>query len=102
MEATAWYLEEGEIEVGLRFAEELDRTIDRIATNPLAWTEVKPGMRRALVHGFPYEWRQRVNRRPCGRIRPPETDGAICGRRSRSVSRRRPRCPSMVRDHLAP
>jgi len=53
-EATAWYLEEGEIEVGLRFAEELDRTFDRIAANPLAWTELEPGMRRALVHGFPY------------------------------------------------
>jgi plasmid stabilization system protein ParE len=54
MEATAWYLEEGELDVGLRFAEELDRTFDKIATNPLAWTEVKPGIRRALVHGFPY------------------------------------------------
>lgn len=54
LEATAWYLEEGEIELGLRFAEELDRTLDRIATNPRAWTEIKPGIRRALVHGFPY------------------------------------------------
>ena len=36
MEATAWYLEEGEIDVGLRFAQELDRTFDRIAANPVA------------------------------------------------------------------
>nr|WP_280523995.1 type II toxin-antitoxin system RelE/ParE family toxin [Enhygromyxa salina] len=54
MEATAWYLEEGDIEVGLRFAEELDRTFDRIATNPLAWTHLERGIRRALVQGFPY------------------------------------------------
>jgi plasmid stabilization system protein ParE len=54
MEATAWYLEEAEVDVGLRFAEELDHTFDRIAANPLAWTELKPGIRRALVRGFPY------------------------------------------------
>jgi len=54
MEATAWYIEEGEIDLGLRFAEELDQTFERIAANPLAWTELEPGIRRALVHGFPY------------------------------------------------
>jgi plasmid stabilization system protein ParE len=54
MEAMAWYLEEGDVNVGLRFAEELDRTFDRIAANPIAWTEVKLGIRRALVRGFPY------------------------------------------------
>lgn len=54
MEATAWYLEEGGVELGLRFAEELDRTVERIGNNPLAWTEVEAGIRRALVHGFPY------------------------------------------------
>jgi plasmid stabilization system protein ParE len=54
MEATAWYLEEGGIEVGLRFALEVDKTVDRIAAAPHAWTEHSPGMRRALVRGFPY------------------------------------------------
>jgi plasmid stabilization system protein ParE len=54
MEATAWYLEEGGIDLGLRFAGEVDQTLDRIAANPRAWTEIRPGMRRALVRGFPY------------------------------------------------
>lgn len=54
MEATAWYLEEGSVELGLRFAREVDATLERIASNPRAWTEVRPGMRRALVRGFPY------------------------------------------------
>jgi plasmid stabilization system protein ParE len=54
MEATAWYLEEGGIEVGLRFAHEVDQTLDRIAANPHAWTVLRAGMRRALVRSFPY------------------------------------------------
>jgi plasmid stabilization system protein ParE len=54
MEATAWYLETAGVDIGLRFTEEFDRTLDRIAMAPFAWTEIKPGMRRALLHGFPY------------------------------------------------
>lgn len=54
MEATAWYLEEGELELGLRFAKELKRTFERIVANPFAWTELGSGVRRALVRGFPY------------------------------------------------
>jgi plasmid stabilization system protein ParE len=54
VEAMAWYMEEGSVELGLRFTDELVRTLDKIAANPYAWTLVHPQIRRALVHGFPY------------------------------------------------
>lgn len=51
--ALAWYFEE-DPELAARFAIEIERVFDRIVENPAAWTTLEPGIRRALLHGFPY------------------------------------------------
>ena len=52
-DAAAWYFEE-ELELGARFAFEIRRMLDLIIEHPRAWTEVEPGIRRAVVRHFPY------------------------------------------------
>lgn len=51
--ATAWYAREDQ-RLGTRFAEEVSRTIDRIGVFPDQFPEVGRGVRRALLHQFPY------------------------------------------------
>lgn len=52
-EAAAWYFEQ-ELELGVRFAVEVRRVLDQIVEHPLAWTQIEPGIRRAVLHRFPY------------------------------------------------
>jgi len=40
--------------LGSRFARELAATVRRVRELPLAWPEVEPPVRRALVNRFPY------------------------------------------------
>jgi hypothetical protein len=53
LEALVWYLER-ELEVAGRFADEVERVTASIRENPRLWPEVEPGIRRALLRGFPY------------------------------------------------
>jgi hypothetical protein len=52
-DAVAWY-DEREEDRGLDFLDELDRSIRRILSFPLASTEIEPGIRRCLLARFPY------------------------------------------------
>lgn len=52
-EAVAWYFEADQ-DLGVRFAIEVRRMINHIAEYPDASTEIKPGIRRAVLHRFPY------------------------------------------------
>jgi plasmid stabilization system protein ParE len=40
--------------LGIEFLAELNSAIDMIATDPLMFEEVRPGIRRCLVNRFPY------------------------------------------------
>lgn len=51
--AQAWYTAEDE-RTGVRFAAEVTRTIDRIEAMPDQFPEIGQGVRRALLHQFPY------------------------------------------------
>jgi hypothetical protein len=52
-DAVAWYNEQEEF-LGLDFLDEVDRTIRRIKSFPLATAEIIPGIRRCLLRRFPY------------------------------------------------
>ena len=52
-QARAWYASEDE-QLGARFTEEVSRTIERIGTLPDQFPEIGRGVRRALLHRFPY------------------------------------------------
>lgn len=52
-DAVAWYNEHEE-DLGLDFLDELDRSIRRVLSFPLAATEIDPGIRRCLLARFPY------------------------------------------------
>ena len=52
-QATAWYWRKDE-RLEVRFAEEVSRTIDRIGALPDQFPDVGSGVRRALLHQFPY------------------------------------------------
>ncbi len=55
LEATVWYLvSEGGEALALRFATEIERISALTAENPRLWPEIEPGVRRGLLHGFPY------------------------------------------------
>ena len=51
--ARTWYAREGE-QGGLRFVQEFTRIVDRIGALPDQFPEVGQGVRRALLHRFPY------------------------------------------------
>ena len=40
--------------LGVRFVDEIEQSLARIAPNPLQYQEVEPDIRRAVVHTFPY------------------------------------------------
>ena len=48
-----WY-EKEQAGLGREFLDELRATYDRIADGPLAYQDLRPGIRRALVRRFPY------------------------------------------------
>lgn len=52
-EAIEWY-ESRELGLGLDFAAQVHAAIQRALAFPLAWQEMGDGIRRALVHRFPY------------------------------------------------
>ena len=52
-EARAWYDNEKD-RLGRRFVREFSRIVDRIAEFPDQFPDVGRGVRRALLHGFPY------------------------------------------------
>jgi hypothetical protein len=52
-EAIEWY-ESREPGLGLDFAAQVHAAIQRALAFPLAWQEMGNGIRRALVHRFPY------------------------------------------------
>jgi plasmid stabilization system protein ParE len=52
-DAVGWY-NGREKDLGLLFLDEIDRTVRRILTFPLASTEIDDGIRRGLVARFPY------------------------------------------------
>lgn len=51
--AKAWY-ERKDSRLAARFAEEISGTVDRIRALPDQFPEVGNGVRRALLHQFPY------------------------------------------------
>lgn len=51
--AVEWY-EERSTGLGLDFATEIRHAILRAESLPLAWTRLEGGIRRILVHRFPY------------------------------------------------
>lgn len=52
-QAGAWYGSKDQ-RLGVQFAEEVSRTIDRIGALPDQFPDVGNGVRRALFHQFPY------------------------------------------------
>ena len=40
--------------MGLDFAAEVREAIERAFAMPLAWIQIEPGIRRVLVHRFPF------------------------------------------------
>ena len=40
--------------LGITFKDVTKSTIKRIATFPTAWTEIRPNIRRCIMHKFPY------------------------------------------------
>lgn len=52
-EAVAFYEDHAE-DLGLDFAAEVREAIERALAMPLAWVEIEPGIRRVLVHRFPF------------------------------------------------
>jgi plasmid stabilization system protein ParE len=54
LEASIDYYEECEPGLGIDFAAEVYATVQRILAYPLAWPVLEQGIRRALVHRFPY------------------------------------------------
>ena len=51
--AVTWYNQREEA-LGFEFLDELDRSIRRIKSFPLASPEIEPGIRRCLLARFPY------------------------------------------------
>src|SRR4051794_9706759 len=54
LDAGSWYRARG-TEIAQQFRQQLRRTIGLIRSNPQAYQEVAPGVRRAVVQFFPYE-----------------------------------------------
>jgi len=52
-EAVAFY-EDHAKNLGLDFATEVREAIERALIMPLAWIQIEPGIRRVLVHRFPF------------------------------------------------
>lgn len=52
-DAVEWYDSQSQ-GLGIRFLDDLDRTIRRIAAFPLSYTEIEPDLRRCLLTRFPY------------------------------------------------
>jgi len=52
-EAVAFYEDHAE-GLGLDFAAEVSEAINRAVTMPLAWMQIEEGVRRVLVHRFPF------------------------------------------------
>lgn len=46
--------EEARSGLGARFLDEIEKSLARIAPNPLQYQEVEPDIMRAVVHVFPY------------------------------------------------
>ena len=51
--AKAWYARDDH-QLGRQFAQEVSRTVDRIGALPDQFPEIGRGVRRALLHRFPY------------------------------------------------
>ena len=51
--AAAFYEDHAE-GLGLDFAAEVHEAIERAIAMPLAWAQIEPGIRRVLVHRFPF------------------------------------------------
>jgi plasmid stabilization system protein ParE len=51
--AKAWYARDDH-QLGLQFVQEVNRTVERISALPDQFPEVARGVRRALLHRFPY------------------------------------------------
>lgn len=52
-EAAFWY-DSQQVGLGDRFLEELDELLARVAENPRQFPEIDLGVRRGLLHRFPY------------------------------------------------
>ena len=52
-DAAIWY-ENRRAGLGLRFLEDLDYVVRRVAASPLQFPEIQPGARRGLLKRFPY------------------------------------------------
>jgi plasmid stabilization system protein ParE len=52
-EATEWYFERDR-ELADRFVVDVENTAARIIERPTMLAEIEPGIRRALLHDFPY------------------------------------------------
>lgn len=54
VQAAALHYENERPGLGLRFESELSATFARVLEDPLLFAEIDPGVRRALLHIFPY------------------------------------------------
>jgi len=52
-QAANWY-EHRRLGLGLRFLDELDYVLTRVTAAPFQFPSIQPGVRRALLHRFPY------------------------------------------------
>ena len=52
-DASLWYEAQRE-GLGIQFLEELDYVMNRIESNPHQFPEIQSGVRRGLLHRFPY------------------------------------------------
>jgi toxin ParE1/3/4 len=54
-EAADWYAVHGDSDdLDARFISEVERVARLVGERPQAWTEIEPGIRRAVLHRFPY------------------------------------------------
>jgi plasmid stabilization system protein ParE len=54
LQGAARYYEERQIGLGVRFLDAVEEAIERIASDPRAWTSVDEGIHRCLTRVFPF------------------------------------------------
>jgi hypothetical protein len=77
-ESVHWYDEQANL--GRGFLDELDRGVRLIKSHPLASTEIDPGIRRCLLHRFPYALISGRGHDRCDRLRRIFIEGRVIGR----------------------
>jgi hypothetical protein len=77
-ESVHWY--DKQANLGHGFLDELDRGVCLIKSHPLAATEIDSGIRRCLLHRFPYALIYGRGHDRCDRLRRIFIEGRVIGR----------------------